>query len=291
MNVILTTHGLGKWTAAPGPSVEAAAGISGMVGWLTQNQPACLWMTRLEYMTLRVLAAHVGQEAPQEDVLFYKAAGWDADALDQYRAQFSDFYKMFYLPPNRFHALEHGQCLTIGGRQWTIVIGKGHSPEHAMLHCSEAQLLISGDQVLPTIASNVSVQPLEPESDPLSDWLESLNNVRRDVPDTVLVLPAHGRPFHGLHARTRALLNRYESGLERLLTLLESPKRAIDVFPSLYKNPIPVSMRNLATGESLAYLACLRSRGLAVNVLDDSGVRWWQASGAAPSTELESVGA
>lgn len=255
---------------------------SGMAGWLARKQPARLWMTRLEYLTLRVLADDTGQEAPHEAIDFYKKSGWDDDALDHYRARIGDFGKMLYPPPDSFHALEHGQQLMIGSREWMVVVGKGHSPEHAMLHCAEARLLISGDQVLPTISSNVSVQPLEPEADPLTDWLQSLAAIRRNLPDDVLILPAHGQPFYGLHARIGALLEGHERRLERLFALLETPKRAIDVFPALFKRHIDRNLLGLATGESLAHLACLRSRGLAVDVVDDNGICWWQASGANP---------
>nr|WP_066529640.1 hypothetical protein [Sphingobium sp. EP60837] len=93
------------------------------------------------------------------------------------------------------------------------MIGKGHSPEHALLHCPEMKLLISGNQVPPEISSNVSVQPLEPAADPLTDWLETLEAIRQKVSDNVLVLPAHGKPFHGLHARIGALIEGHEVGL------------------------------------------------------------------------------
>jgi glyoxylase-like metal-dependent hydrolase (beta-lactamase superfamily II) len=38
-----------------------------------------------------------------------------------------------------------------------VVVGSGHSPEHACLYCPELGVLISGDQVLPRISSNISV--------------------------------------------------------------------------------------------------------------------------------------
>ena len=251
---------------------------SGMAGWLAQKQPARLWMTRLEYLTLRVLASYTGQEAPEEAIHFYRAVGWDEDALDHYRARFGDFGKALYPLPDSFHALEDAQRLLIGGREWIVVVGSGHSPEHALLYCPSAKLLISGDQVLPEISSNVSVHPLEPEADPLTDWLKTLSAIRERVPDDVLVLPAHGKPFHGLHARIDALIEGHEAGLKRLLGVLASPKRAVDVFPALFKREINKGLLSLATGESLAHLACLRARNLAVDEIDSAGIRWWRAA-------------
>jgi glyoxylase-like metal-dependent hydrolase (beta-lactamase superfamily II) len=251
---------------------------AGMTGWLAQKQPASLWMTPLEYMTLRVLASYTGEEAPDEAIRFYRATGWQDDALDHYRARFGDFGKMLFPLPDSFRALQSGQQLLIGGHEWKVVIGKGHSPEHALLHSADLKLLISGDQVLPEISSNVSVQPLEPEADPLTDWLESLKAIRQTVPDDVLVLPAHGKPFHGLHARIDALINGHESGLSRLLALVAEPKRAIDVFPALFRRQIDRDVLGLATGETLAHLACLRSRGLVTDEIDAAGIRWWRTA-------------
>jgi len=93
----------------------------------------------------------------------------------------------------------------------------------------------------------------------------------------VLVLPAHGKPFHGLHARIDALVQGHEEGLKRLLAMLDTPRRAVDVFPALFRREITVKLLGLATGESLAHLACLRARGLATDALDDGGIRWWRA--------------
>jgi glyoxylase-like metal-dependent hydrolase (beta-lactamase superfamily II) len=98
--------------------------------------------------------------------------------------------------------------LKIGDHEWHVVMGNGHSPEHACLHCPDLKLFISGDQVLPRITSNVSVYPTEPEADPLSDWLNSLARIKTRVPDDVLVLPAHNSPFVGLHARIDELIRR-----------------------------------------------------------------------------------
>ena len=45
------------------------------------------------------------------------------------------------------------------GRDIKIGAVLGHAPEHACLFCPEANVLISGDQVLPKITTNVSVWP------------------------------------------------------------------------------------------------------------------------------------
>ncbi|SCW75619.1 Glyoxylase, beta-lactamase superfamily II [Sphingobium faniae] len=250
---------------------------SGMAGWLAREQGAPLCMTRLEYLTLRAIVSYMPGEPPAEAVAFYRSAGWDDAAVQYYSKRFGTFGIAVSAVPDSFVALEDGQIIPIGERKWEIVVGKGHSPEHAMLYCRKSDLLISGDQVLPEISSNVSVQPLEPEADPLDDWLTSLAAIRERVADTTLVLPAHGQPFHGLHDRVEAVETGHAVALERLLALLDEPKRAIDVFGALFKRPISQSTLILATGESLAHLALLTGRGQARRERDASGVYWWRA--------------
>ena len=74
-------------------------------------------------------------------------------------------------------------------------------------------MLISGDQVLPKISPNVSVQPHEPDGDPLARFLASLDKLRAAVPPETLVLPSHNLPFFGLHARIDALAAHHRGAL------------------------------------------------------------------------------
>ena len=116
--------------------------------------------------------------SPEDGLEFYRAAGWDQAALDNYTTRFGGFGKAMHALPDSYRRLVDGETLTIGGREWRVVTGSGHSPEHACLHCPELKLFISGDQVLPKITSNVSVFPTEPEGDPLDDWLTSLARIK-----------------------------------------------------------------------------------------------------------------
>jgi glyoxylase-like metal-dependent hydrolase (beta-lactamase superfamily II) len=166
--------------------------------------------------------------------------------------------------------------ILIGGRSWRAVIGRGHSPEHLCLHCPELRVLISGDQVLPRITSNVSVFPTEPDANPLQEWLESLASIATRVPDDVLVLPSHNEPFRGLHARLKTLITGHEERLTRMHTELATPKRAVDVFGVLFRRHVGADMLIMATGESVAHLNCLIARTLAVRELDASGVAWYR---------------
>jgi glyoxylase-like metal-dependent hydrolase (beta-lactamase superfamily II) len=250
----------------------------GMAGWLTRKFQCRLWISRLEFLMCRSLAADTGREAPADALTFYKAAGWDEDALETYRTRFGGFGRALHALPDSFQRLSDGDEVRIGAHLWKVVVGSGHSPEHACLWCPELKVLISGDQVLPRISSNVSVFPTEPEGDPLTDWITSLARIKDQVPDEVLVLPAHNDPFFGLHARIDHLIGGHERGLARLRALLAEPKRAVDVFGVLFRRKIDENLLGMATGESLAHLNCLIARGQAVRERDENGVDWYRAA-------------
>jgi len=252
----------------------------GMAGWLTRRFDCRLWMTRLEYLTCRVLVADTGRTAPPEGVEFYRRAGWDADALETYRARFGGFGRHVYQLPDSYRRLVDGEVIRIGDHDWRVIVGMGHSPEHACLACDSLGVLVSGDQVLPRISSNVSVFPTEPDADPLGDWLDSLERVRGLVSDDVLVLPAHNLPFRGLHTRLDALQRGHRVSLERLERTLSQPRRAIDVFGALFARRIEgdSGLLGMATGEALAHLNHLVHGGRIVAEPDADGVLWYRVA-------------
>ena len=252
----------------------------GMAGWLTRKFQCRLWMTRLEYLTCRTLAADTGRQAPDDAIRFYRQTGWPEEALDVYRARFGGFSRYLHPLPDSFRRISDNDQIRIGEHTWRVTVGRGHSPEHACLVCDELGVLVSGDQVLPKISSNVSVFPTEPDADPLGDWIASLTQLRTSLPAHLLVLPAHGDPFTGLHARLDRLIGGHERGLTRLQrSLADAPKRAIDVFGALFARPIDSKseLLGMATGESLAHLNHLVARGEAVAELGADGVRRYRA--------------
>lgn len=249
----------------------------GLAGWFTRKWNVELWMTRTDYLMCRVLAYDTGRAAPEDGVRFYRAAGFTEGQLEQYARRFGRFGHGVEPMPDSFRRIRDGDTLFIGGRNWHVITGGGHAPEHATLHCPELALYISGDQVLPTITSNVGVWPTEPHADALGDWLESCRRVKAAVPDDVLVLPAHQRPFRGLHMRLEQLLEGHEQGLDDLVRLLETPRRAVDVFHVLFKREVTDDLLIMATGEAIAHLNTLLARGLAEVERKADGVDWYRA--------------
>ena len=248
----------------------------GCAGWLTDEFDIDLWMTRDEYLLCRVLVADTGRDAPDEGTGFYHAAGFPPEAMHRYEEMFGMFGKFVAPLPEAYKRLKEGERLTFAGHTWDVLVGRGHSPEHACFLDVERNLFVSGDQLLPTISSNVSVYPTEPEANPLKDWLYSLRTLKASLPNDVLVLPAHGKPFRGAHERLDALIDEHVLGLEKLLDHCKEPRRAVDAFPALFKSRITDSNLMMATGESLAHLNYLIDDGSLLAETDSDGVNWYQ---------------
>jgi glyoxylase-like metal-dependent hydrolase (beta-lactamase superfamily II) len=248
----------------------------GCAGWLTKHFDVDLWMTREEYMLARLLVADTGKPAPDEAVRFYAAAGFSDRDLQDYRERFGFFGRLVSKLPESYVRIHENDRLAIGDHLWRVLIGRGHSPEHACLYCEDQNLLISGDQVLPTISANVSVWPTEPSANPLRHWLESLAALRDRIPEDVLVLPAHGKPFRGAHARIDAIIAEHVQRLEILLDHLAEPCRVVDTFGALFGRRVPDGHRTMATGEAIAHLNYLQAGGDAVAEADADGVLWFR---------------
>lgn len=247
----------------------------GLAGWLCDRFSAPLTMTRVEYVTARMLLADTGQTAPEQGAQFYRAAGWDEAQVEGYRTGYGQFGRVVSPMPAGFVRIREGDRLSIGGQDWRVVVGEGHSPEHACLWREADDVVLGGDQILPKISSNVSVWPTEPDADPLGDWMASLARMKTVFPDDVLVLPSHGEPFHGVQARLDALIRGHQTALKRLERTLREPCRAVDAFSALFARPVGDGVRGMATGESLAHLNYLLHRGRVSTRRDEDGVDWW----------------
>ncbi len=248
----------------------------GMAGWLTERFGAPLWMTRGEWLFGRMLSADIRDAPPAGQLAYWRAAGWTEEAIAAEAANGWGRFASAVSPiPVSFVRMQDGDSIRIGAREWRVVVGTGHSPEHACLVDEAGKLLIAGDQVLPRITSNISLSLSEPEADPLGDWLASIAKLRQ-LPDDLLVLPAHGEPFTGLHARLDRLAAGHLDRLDALCVHLSEPRRAVDCFGILFARDVGEHF-GLATGEALAHLRHLEATGRAMREARD-GVNWYRAA-------------
>lgn len=249
----------------------------GVAGWISKLCDAPVLITSEEEKELVALAKGMSPERDARQAAFFRAAG-GSDALIEANMDLQRSYSgLVCTPPETFERIAAGDILTLGGDDWRVVIGSGHSPEHACLYNEKRKLFIAGDQVLPKITPNVSVRARNPEADPMTNWLGSLARIKTEIPDDVLVLPSHGDPYRGLHARIDTLIEGHEQDLKNALAEIREPKRVVDLFTVLFNREVTESIYGLAAGEALANLHCLRTRGQATRDIDAEGVAWWRA--------------
>ncbi len=150
------------------------------------------------------------------------------------------------------------------------------SLEHISLFDESDHTLISGDMILPKISTNVSVTSVEPEGDALGLYLDSIKAMR-DLPADTLVLPSHGLPFVGLHARIDQLEAHHRERLDDILQAVnDGPQTAASLLGVLFKRELDLHQTTFAMGESVAHLNYLWHRGEIIRQATDDGI--WQFS-------------
>ena len=224
---------------------------------------------------------NTGAAAMQEALAeFRKTWGVDLEAL-ALRANAPAAYirRQSGLPPEA-PAIVDGERLTELRDPWQASLHFGHAEGHVCLHLvegsarSDGPILISGDQLLPTISSNISLDANGGAADPLADYFASLDRLDALPADTI-VLPAHGRPFRGIQARVAQLRAEHDARLARIVDFAAEPRETSEVVEELFGARALDAMNNLlAHGETLAHIRYLHGRGLLTRVADGNRVLW-----------------
>lgn len=246
----------------------------GSASWIQARFGAPLWMTFGEYALGRVLtgaqAAADGSSTADHFARHGVPAGPALEALRHRGARY--FRSLVPEMPASFRRIRGDRPLALGGVDWQVLIGTGHSPEHAALYEPQRRVLVSGDMVLPRISTNVSVFEIEPEADPVRWYLDSLDAFEACAPDT-LVLPSHGRPFRQLHTRLR---QQREHHAERLAEVLdacrERPRTGTEIVEVMFKRRFDTHQLTFALGEAIAHLHALWYEGRLSRTLGEDGV-------------------
>lgn len=241
----------------------------GMAG-IFADRGAELLASRVAWLTGRMMVLDPQDRPTEEQVLFRRRAGVVGPALKAYAAERPFNFADCVLPlPMGFTRLRDGDRLRLGGRDWLVRLGEGHAPEHVSLWCDG--LVLSGDQIIPGISSNIGVYPSEPDADPLAGWLDSCRSCLTFAADQ-LVLPGHKRPFYGLGTRLEQLIDNHVHALERIERALKvAPKTAAEIFPELFRREIGGREAGLALVEAVAHLNHLHHAGRVSRKLDDQG--------------------
>ncbi len=247
--------------------------------WTTATHVCRLWMSATDYHSARIGTQSTTGFGGDSAALFFASHGLtDPESVEKIRGRTGYYASMVPEVPGSFRRLVDDQVIRIGGRDWRCISGYGHAPEHMALYCDSARVLISGDMVLPRISTNVSVYDIEPESNPLALFLQSIDKFGPLPPDT-LALPSHGKPFRGLHERIRQLHDHHRDRLAEVLQACQArPCSAADILPVMFKRKLDLHQTSFARGESVAHLHALWFEGRLRRRIDATGVIRFEAS-------------
>lgn len=233
----------------------------GLAGWLQQRYGVPVWMSQRTHAQmqqfLRSSALEAEAQAAPEVERYLQTHGVDDHSV---LAAFSParFARMTTGLPNDVRFIADAQTWTWRADSWRALETNGHAEGHLCLQRERGHVLISGDQVLPTISSNIGLTWRSQDPNPLHSFLSSLARLRT-LPADTLVLPSHGQPFVGLQARIDDLRAHHLEQLDTVERACASDKSAFDILPIMFRRPLTGVHFLLAMGEALAHLEYLVS--------------------------------
>lgn len=251
----------------------------GLAGWFMDRFDADLWISRTAWLMARMLQMDVQDRPSPQALAFWHRAGMPermrGDRAGQRPFNFAD---VVHPLPLGFTRLRGGTQVRFGARRWQVEMGHGHAPCHATFWSLDDDLVIGGDQLLPSISPNLGVHPTEPLADPVGEWLESCDRMAGMARPAHLVLPGHKLPFTGLPDRLRQLGDNHRNALVRLTqALAQKPRTAVGCFDLLFKRRIGSAEYGLALVEAVAHVNHLVARGAIRAVGETDGAVLWGA--------------
>jgi glyoxylase-like metal-dependent hydrolase (beta-lactamase superfamily II) len=243
----------------------------GCCAWLAQRLGCEVWMTEGEFLSTHAVRAALAGFSRELAITHFTSHGLPLEKTKAQETRGNSYARGVPGMVEQFRRIAEGDEIEIDGRAWRIIIGRGHAPEHAMLYCEALGVLISGDQVLPRITTNVGVWPNQPEGDPLRLFLESMHKFE-GLPRDTLVLPSHDRVFVGLQTRLEQLRSHHTARLAEVEAACDTPKSAVQLLPVLFHRELDDHQLMFAMGESIAHLNYLMYARRLRRALDGDGI-------------------
>jgi glyoxylase-like metal-dependent hydrolase (beta-lactamase superfamily II) len=246
----------------------------GLAGWIVERFGCRLFMSQVEYLQSAYFQHRGAEERRQAQRLFFRRHGMDESLTDQLLGRGQDYLTRVSVLPASYHRLSRNDQLVIGERRFTVITGGGHALDQVMLYSADDKLFLSADQVLSKISPNVSVWAVEPESNALGEYLHSLTELDRALPDDVLVLPGHGIPFFGVKARIRQLADHHEERCQMIEAACRTaPHSCAQLVPMVFhKHALDAHQTGFAAGELIAHLNYLVAESRLSVMRSDDGV-------------------
>ena len=234
----------------------------GLAGWLCEKLDVPLHMTLAEWLAPQLWREQGMKPMHADEIRHYARNGVTAEHISKMQTSREAAPFRNHPLPLSFRRIRDGDIMKFGDRSWQVLVNGGHADEHASFYASRHKTLIAGDQILSKISPVVGVFTSQPYSDPLGDYLASLQRLRT-LPADTLVLPSHGLPFHGLHTRIDQLSDHHDARLAKLESLMTQPKSGVELAEGLFARAVAEGQLMMALAETLAHANYLIARGRA----------------------------
>lgn len=243
----------------------------GLASWLQERHQVPLWASRGTQTMVERMLEVMTDEKMLEAERFFIAHG--VTEIDKFRPLIGGTraLRSFMAPPRFDRYLHDEEVLELTSARWRALEVHGHADAHICLNNDEQHVLISGDQILPRISSNIALMFRTIHPDPLRAYFESLERLSL-LPKDTLVLPSHGQPFRALQVRAADLAQHHRDELDIVLTACREPRTVQEVVSAMYKRPLHGLHRMLAFAEAFAHVEHLKRAGRLRQRLDNDGV-------------------
>jgi glyoxylase-like metal-dependent hydrolase (beta-lactamase superfamily II) len=152
-------------------------------------------------------------------------------------------------------ALQPGDSLELGGREFEVLWMPGHADGHLTLWDKTEKLLIAGDVILERITPNVGLWA-NSRPNPLNDYLDSLEQVSKLQPARAVV-GHYGPIIENVAERALEITKHHHARLDELRNQLTRPINAFEASFILFNRELNPTGRRFALTETLAHLEYL----------------------------------
>lgn len=239
----------------------------GYVGRLQEKTGARVSMTKVD--------ADAGLNAWREHFMNnlsdnYRLTGVPDDVSTNMTTNTSEFVSRVTPYPEVDHYFQEGEKVVIGKYEYEVIFTPGHSDGLVTFYNKEKNILLSTDHILPKITPNISYW-FHGDQNPLASYLQSLEKVRKL--DADLVIPSHGKPFHGANDRIDEIAAHHDERLEQTIEAIGKGGLVYTVCKKLFRKDLNTHEMRFAIGETLAHLEYLRLQGACER--EDRNGQWW----------------
>ncbi|CUH64358.1 hydroxyacylglutathione hydrolase [Thalassovita gelatinovora] len=234
----------------------------GNAGWLCEKLDIPMATSAGSFLSFLTLSNPSAKSDSDPYTQFYARHGMPSEGAKLVSTLGHGYLRMVSTPPDSYLRLHQGMDLRIGGRNFQVLTGDGHSLEQVMLYSPSDNLFLAADQVIERISPNISVFASEPAADPLGLYLTSLGQICDTVPEDVLVLSGHHRPFYGLHQRRAELAGHHAERCEVIAEACgATPQSVNDLVSVMFKGKLDAHEVSFAFSEALAHANYMAAKG------------------------------